>query len=517
MVASNDGPAPANGHANVTANGTPNGSSACHLIGNGVVYSTPFAGQGHPNSFYPIDGHYPGGGVPKPSTKKKLKVIVVGGGLAGAAAAGSLARLPDIELKVYERADKVREAGALIGVMVSAMRSLSRMLSPAGWESMQKLLYRGEGCEGINHRFWRTGEIMTCALSPHTPRYMEEGRISRQALHDVLMRDVPEGIMHFEKHVMRIEKISGQGDASGMRLVFENGSTEEADLVIAADGLYSKIRRGYLPDGEVKYRGRVSYRQNVPVELVQHIKGLPNDTSSWRRNGEVVFLSKLEPGVYSFVTMATESEEYANTLRWQHTMGKAGIERLLEHFKDWDPLINEVIRALPSVDAYPLNAAPWMRDLIRDDAVAFVGDAAHPTAGAYGAGCSFAFGDVRALYLSLWRAHNMPSSTSDTAYDVPYALHLYNETRRHFLHRVERQIQMDKVDQAYVAAAGDDGPENDAEWIRRYRERFTINWWLLEHDVDARWQEVEAMERHMYRNKNAAADIAKAASMIVGD
>ncbi|CAK7208957.1 hypothetical protein SEUCBS140593_000331 [Sporothrix eucalyptigena] len=215
--------------------------------------------------------------------------------------------------------------------------------------------------------------------------------------------------------------------------------------------------------------------------------------------------------------MATESEEYANTLLWQHTMGKAGIERLLEHFKDWDPLINEAIRALPSVDAYPLNAAPWMRDLIRDDAVAFVGDAAHPTAGAYGAGYSFAFGDVRALYLSLWCSHNMTGSTSDTAYDVPYALHLYNETRRQFLHRVEKQIQMDKVDLAYVAAAGDADPENDAEWIRRYRERFTINWWLLEHDVDARWQEVEAMERHMYKNKNAAADIAKAVNMIVGD
>ena len=161
----------------------------------------------------------------------------MGGGLAGAAAAGTLSRLPDIELKVYERADKVREAGALIGVMVSAMRSLSRMLSPAGWEKMQTLLYRGEGYEGINHRFWRTGEIMTCALSPHTPRYMEEGRISRQALHDVLMQEVPEGIMHFEKHVMRVEKVSDAG--GGMRLVFEDGSTEDADLVVAADGLYS--------------------------------------------------------------------------------------------------------------------------------------------------------------------------------------------------------------------------------------------------------------------------------------
>lgn len=44
---------------------------------------------------------------------------IVGGGLAGAASAGTLSRLPDVEVKVYERADKVREAGALIGIMVS--------------------------------------------------------------------------------------------------------------------------------------------------------------------------------------------------------------------------------------------------------------------------------------------------------------------------------------------------------------------------------------------------------------
>ena len=75
-------------------------------------------------------------------------------------------------------------------------------------------------------------------------------------------------------------------------------------------------------------------------------------------------------------------------------MGKAGVDRLLEHFKvcphhrhairhlanrlkDWDPIINEVIRVLPNVEAYPLQSSPWMRDLVRDDGIAFVGDAAH--------------------------------------------------------------------------------------------------------------------------------------------
>ena len=43
----------------------------------------------------------------------------MGGGLAGAAAAGTLSRLPNVHVKVYERSEAIREVGALIGVMVS--------------------------------------------------------------------------------------------------------------------------------------------------------------------------------------------------------------------------------------------------------------------------------------------------------------------------------------------------------------------------------------------------------------
>jgi salicylate hydroxylase len=95
---------------------------------------------------------------------------------------------------------------------------------------------------------------------------------------------------------------------------------------------------------------------------------------------------------------------------------------------------------------------------------------------------------------------------------VPYALHLFNETRKDFLHRVERQISADKVDTAYVAAA-----EDDKEYIKRYRERFTINWWLLEHDVDAKWQEVEAMERHRYKLQDVDKVLEAASKQIIGD
>jgi salicylate hydroxylase len=107
--------------------------------------------------------------------------------------------------------------------------------------------------------------------------------------------------------------------------------------------------------------------------------------------------------------------------------------------------------------------------------------------------------------LSLWRTFNHRHSSDIKApYDIPYSLHLYNETRKYLLQRVEKQIAYDRLDTAYIAAAG-----TEDEWIRRYRERFTINWFILEDEVDARWQEVEAEERHLYPQRIARSEEAK--------
>lgn len=173
---------------------------------------------------------------------------IVGGGLAGAAAAGWLARLPNVRVRVYERSESIREVGALIGVMVAGMKVLARMLTPANFDALQAICYRGEAVDGINHRHWRTGEVLTTAISPHTPRHLQEGRTSRVVLHRILMNEVPDEASTFcyGKKVVRVERVlSSRGAADDddarteMKLHFADGETESADLIVAADGLYS--------------------------------------------------------------------------------------------------------------------------------------------------------------------------------------------------------------------------------------------------------------------------------------
>jgi salicylate hydroxylase len=74
---------------------------------------------------------------------------------------------------------------------------------------------------------------------------------------------------------------------------------------------------------------------------------------------------------------------------------------------------------------------------------------------------------------------------------MPAALDLFNRTRRPFLERVERQLSYDRKTAAYIAAAPD-----EETWIARWRERFSPNWWMLEHDVEAEWQKVYSEVLH---------------------
>lgn len=96
--------------------------------------------------------------------------------------------------------------------------------------------------------------------------------------------------------------------------------------------------------------------------------------------------------------------------------------------------------------------------------------------------------DAWALYRSLAAARRVQTVATGHTYDLPQALRLFNETRRHFLHRVERQMSIDRIDAAFVAEASD----REEEWIRRFKDRASLNHWLTEHDVELEFQNVQA-------------------------
>lgn len=181
---------------------------------------------------------------------RKLRIAIVGGSVAGVSAVALSSRLPDVHVRLYERAARAREFGTQIALMVTAIKVLRSMLSTAAWDHLQQVLYRGKGTESIHHRHWRTGEVLATAVSPETPRPIQEGRASRPLLHKTLMLDMREGVMQYLSGVVRGEPRRRGGESKEVDLHLKDGSRKVVDLVIAADGLYSvSLSRLFLVPG----------------------------------------------------------------------------------------------------------------------------------------------------------------------------------------------------------------------------------------------------------------------------
>jgi salicylate hydroxylase len=108
-------------------------------------------------------------------------------------------------------------------------------------------------------------------------------------------------------------------------------------------------------------------------------------------------------------------------------------------------------------------------------------------------------GDCWALFRSLEQSYlpdyngvnkSRIANSSQHYYNLRRALQLYNETRRHFLGRVELQMTLDVKEGAYLAEAGSD----EEEWMRRFRERYKSQAWMKEHDVEAEFVKTLAAE-----------------------
>jgi salicylate hydroxylase len=413
--------------------------------------------------------------------------------LVGSAAVLALSQLPDIEVVAFEKAPNAREAGAWISLTVTGLKVLTKLIPPA---EINAISYRPPDRAVYVTRHWRTGEVLLRKYSSDELKddYIQ-ARTHREPLLKLLLSHTPKDAVRYGQRVTGIELLQDDGSNTegSVRLLFsgdEEGLTpsyQDFDFAIAADGLYSSIRRQFWPDHRVSFKGAVAYRTIFPASRLAGISGVHDDSSAWRRDGEVVFLSELGLGIYGVVIIRSETPEYVeNTgLRWEHPIGTAGMERLRKSYADWDPVISHVLAVVDDLDAYPLDSGAWLQQLSQENRVAFVGDAAHPTAGAYGTGAALGFGDCWALYRALQASRSTAVEEKSVGlgkhgYDISKALRIFEQTRLPFLLRVEHQMALDGQDARYIAAAAAD----DKEWKRRFVERNPSNNWLTEHDVE---------------------------------
>src|SRR5215475_9888627 len=202
--------------------------------------------------------------------QRAQRIAVVGAGLGGLTCAALLQRA-GFAVRVYEQAAAFARIGA--GIILSA--NVMKILRALGLE--RPLLEVGIAPDAFVSRTWDTGETLVELTLDAASEQRFGGpyiNVHRGDLHAVLASALKPGSIAFGHCLVGLE-----ASGAGVRLVFENGTRREADIVIGADGIRSKVREVLLGREPPRFTGRVAHRAIFKTE---RLDGQPmRDCTKW--------------------------------------------------------------------------------------------------------------------------------------------------------------------------------------------------------------------------------------------
>jgi len=314
------------------------------------------------------------------------RIAVIGAGLGGLVA-GSLLQQRGHDVRIYEQAPEFQRLGAGINLGPNVMK----VLRAIGVEP--RLLDIGLRPTSWLSRDWDTGRVKfkypfrDAAEAAFGAPYL---LIHRGDFHEILLDTVAPGTVEFGKRLVGLD----EGGAT-VGLAFGDGSTEEADIVIGADGINSMAREVMLGPELPVYSGYVAHRSIIPAHLLGDLK--PPDFTKWWTDDEhddthivVYFLDRNHEEIY-FVTGVAEPE-------WDHGLQfvDADLDELRASFEGFHPEVQRLLDVCPGATKWPL----WDREPLPfwgRGRIVLIGDACHPMKPHMGQGAAIAIEDAAIL------------------------------------------------------------------------------------------------------------------------
>jgi 6-hydroxynicotinate 3-monooxygenase len=187
----------------------------------------------------------------------------------------------------------------------------------------------------------------------------------------------------------RLRSLTDSGDV--VRLDFEDGTQAEADLVIGADGVNSKVREFVIGPGRPQYTGHVAHRAVFPSALLKGLQ-IRACTKWWGQGNHILvyYMTQTREEIY-FVSSAPQAE-------WNETASFVPCDRdeFLAAFDGYHPELRQVIEAAPEVTKWPVFARERVSSWHKNRVV-LLGDACHAMKPYMAAGAAMAIEDAAIL------------------------------------------------------------------------------------------------------------------------
>ncbi|WP_340681740.1 FAD-dependent monooxygenase [Amycolatopsis coloradensis] len=307
------------------------------------------------------------------------QAIVVGGGIGGLAAALALHRI-GWRATVLERTSEPGEIGAGMSQSPNALRALAEL----GVETQARIV--GVPTHATGNLRLPSGRYLQRAR-PGDPAALLA--FHRADLHRVLLEALPTGWVRTDAEVTAVRQGRGAGDdkgGGGVTVECGGGTELSADLLIAADGIHSVVRRQLWPDTLPRFLGRTAWLG------IAEIPDLPGSMT-------------LGPGGYFLIHPITRGRAYwAYVTTAEEPSIRYDQERteVAGRVQDWHEPIPQLVEATPveaviHIDIRDLEPLPTYIH----GRVALLGDAAHAMSPDRGQGAGQSIEDAVVLAAAL--------------------------------------------------------------------------------------------------------------------
>ncbi|MCB0182872.1 MAG: FAD-dependent monooxygenase [Caldilineaceae bacterium] len=305
-----------------------------------------------------------------------------------------------------------------------------------------------------------------------------EKTVNRSTLRQVLYTGL-EDVLHFDKKFTHYEQ-NADGTVTAF---FEDGSSATGDLLVAADGANSGVRKQYLPQARLEECGILSMGGKMPMTAEaralltpQILQGM---TMIFAPKGFGFIIHVVEFGWDENGAKANANPRYAPLLnQWEGRQYDHpddyigwGFWALQRHFpvdplklagaelialteqmiRNWHPNLRKLVAMSDPATVYPINIRtsvplePWMPSI-----VTLLGDAIHTMTPGRGAGANTAMRDAAVLCRKLVKA-------SDGKLSLLEAVGEYENEMRGYAYNLVRKSreQMDSNDPIHKPVIGD--------------------------------------------------------------
>jgi 2-polyprenyl-6-methoxyphenol hydroxylase-like FAD-dependent oxidoreductase len=303
---------------------------------------------------------------------------IVGGGIGGLTLAIALQR-KGYEVVVYENAQELKPLGAGLVLAANAVKALMEIGISDDVLQAGKILQTFQIKDIDGHVLTESNaEILSRKFG-----VVNNFTIHRADLHQVLQNLLKPGTIQLGKGCLAVSAHSDH-----VSLTFHDGTTANANYLIACDGIHSSIRKQLVPDSIPRYAGYTCYRgvlDSIPTHL-----NIDASSETWGPGKRFGIVPLNNNRLYWFACINAKAEDPA--------MQQLKSKGLQEKFKNFHAPVGEILKLTPDeniiwndiIDIRPLKQFAFGN-------IVLMGDAAHATTPNMGQGACMAIEDSAVL------------------------------------------------------------------------------------------------------------------------